>query len=180
VYELGNRFGIERRAVSNILKRHDVPMRRRGLSPEQADDAIQPLQPRLVTRTSRRTPRRRPRHRPAQTTRTRHPHPRHPRTTPTINEPIHQTHSRAEKRTSTKAVSLLVLEHFRWWCDGSGARRPENPPILVRLASGPLPTLDGAGTRQSVIRRLALPGQSSEVSRADGLSCRGRDQGRLP
>lgn len=40
VYELGTRFGIERRTVSNILKRHDVPMRRRGLSPEQVDDAI--------------------------------------------------------------------------------------------------------------------------------------------
>ncbi|MPZ81445.1 MAG: hypothetical protein GEV28_13995 [Actinophytocola sp.] len=40
VYELGARFGIERRTVSNILKRHDVPMRRRGLSPKQVDDAI--------------------------------------------------------------------------------------------------------------------------------------------
>jgi hypothetical protein len=37
VYELGSRFGIERRTVSNI--RHG-PMRRRGLSPEQVDDAI--------------------------------------------------------------------------------------------------------------------------------------------
>ncbi|WP_091675194.1 helix-turn-helix domain containing protein [Amycolatopsis marina] len=40
VYELGDRFGIERRTVSNILHRHGVPMRRRGLSPEQVDDAI--------------------------------------------------------------------------------------------------------------------------------------------
>lgn len=40
MYELGTRFGIERRTVSNILKRHDVPMRRRGLSSEQVDDAI--------------------------------------------------------------------------------------------------------------------------------------------
>jgi len=40
VYELGTRFGIERRTVSNILHRHEVPMRRRGLSPEQVDDAI--------------------------------------------------------------------------------------------------------------------------------------------
>lgn len=40
VYELGDRFGIERRTVSNILHRHGVPMRRRGLSPEQIDDAI--------------------------------------------------------------------------------------------------------------------------------------------
>lgn len=40
VYELGDRFGIERRTVSNILQRHDVPMRRRGLSPDQVDDAI--------------------------------------------------------------------------------------------------------------------------------------------
>jgi hypothetical protein len=40
VYELGDRFGIERRKVSNILHRHGVPMRRRGLSPDQVDDAI--------------------------------------------------------------------------------------------------------------------------------------------
>ncbi|MFD2414767.1 helix-turn-helix domain containing protein [Amycolatopsis pigmentata] len=40
VYELGDRFGIERRTVSNILHRHRVPMRRRGLTPEQVDDAI--------------------------------------------------------------------------------------------------------------------------------------------
>jgi hypothetical protein len=41
VYELGDRFGIERRTVSNILHRHGVPMRRRGLSPDQIDEAIQ-------------------------------------------------------------------------------------------------------------------------------------------
>ena len=40
VYELGDRFSVERRTVSNILKRHDVPMRRRGLSPEQVDDPV--------------------------------------------------------------------------------------------------------------------------------------------
>jgi hypothetical protein len=40
VYELGARFGIDRRTVSNILHRHGVPMRRRGLSPDQVDDAI--------------------------------------------------------------------------------------------------------------------------------------------
>jgi hypothetical protein len=40
VYELGDRFGIERRTVSNILHRHGVPMRRRGLTPDQVDDAI--------------------------------------------------------------------------------------------------------------------------------------------
>jgi lambda repressor-like predicted transcriptional regulator len=40
VYELGDRFGIERRTVSNILQRHGVPMRRCGLTPEQVDDAI--------------------------------------------------------------------------------------------------------------------------------------------
>jgi hypothetical protein len=39
VYELGARFGIERRTVSAILHRHGVPMRRRGLSPEQVDHA---------------------------------------------------------------------------------------------------------------------------------------------
>jgi hypothetical protein len=40
VYELGDRFGIERRTVSGILHRHGVPMRRRGLSPDQVDEAI--------------------------------------------------------------------------------------------------------------------------------------------
>jgi hypothetical protein len=40
VYELGDRFGIERRTVSVILHRHQVPMRRRGLSSEQIDEAV--------------------------------------------------------------------------------------------------------------------------------------------
>jgi hypothetical protein len=40
VYELGDRFGIERRTVSNILHRRGVPMRRRGLSSLQVDKAI--------------------------------------------------------------------------------------------------------------------------------------------
>jgi hypothetical protein len=40
VYELGDRFGIERRTVSQILHRHDVPMRRRGLSFEQVNEAV--------------------------------------------------------------------------------------------------------------------------------------------
>ncbi len=40
MYELGARFGIERRTVSNLLHRHDVQMRRPGFSPNQVDDAI--------------------------------------------------------------------------------------------------------------------------------------------
>lgn len=40
VYELGDRFGIDRRTVSKILKRHGMAMRRRGLSPEQIDGAV--------------------------------------------------------------------------------------------------------------------------------------------
>jgi hypothetical protein len=39
-YELGNRFGVDRRTISAILHRHDVPMRRRGLSSDQSDEAI--------------------------------------------------------------------------------------------------------------------------------------------
>ncbi|WP_327120745.1 hypothetical protein OHB12_17245 [Nocardia sp. NBC_01730] len=39
-YELGDRFNIHRRTVSAILHRHKIPMRRRGLSPEQVDEAI--------------------------------------------------------------------------------------------------------------------------------------------
>jgi len=36
VYQLGEQFGIDRRTVSAILHRHDVPMRRRGLSPSRS------------------------------------------------------------------------------------------------------------------------------------------------
>lgn len=39
-YELGNRFGVDRRTISSILHRHNVPIRRRGLSPNQTDEAI--------------------------------------------------------------------------------------------------------------------------------------------
>jgi DNA-directed RNA polymerase specialized sigma24 family protein len=41
VYQLGRRFGIDRETVSLVLRRHDVPMRRRGLSAEQIDEAVQ-------------------------------------------------------------------------------------------------------------------------------------------
>jgi hypothetical protein len=37
---MGERFGIDRRTVSTILHRHDVPMRRRSLSLDQVDNAI--------------------------------------------------------------------------------------------------------------------------------------------
>ena len=40
VYELAAVFGIERRTVSAILHRHDVPMRRCGLSGDQVEDAV--------------------------------------------------------------------------------------------------------------------------------------------
>jgi hypothetical protein len=40
IYELGERFGVDRRTVSAILHRHGVDTRRRGLSPDQVDDAI--------------------------------------------------------------------------------------------------------------------------------------------
>ncbi|MCC3316783.1 MULTISPECIES: hypothetical protein [Nocardia] len=39
VYQLGVRFGVERRTVSAILHRHQVRMRRRGLTSEQVDEA---------------------------------------------------------------------------------------------------------------------------------------------
>ena len=39
-YELGTLFGIDRRTVGNILHRNGVQMRRRGLSPDEVDDAI--------------------------------------------------------------------------------------------------------------------------------------------
>jgi DNA invertase Pin-like site-specific DNA recombinase len=40
VYQLGERFGIDRKTVSLVLRRHDVPMRRRGLSAEQIEEAV--------------------------------------------------------------------------------------------------------------------------------------------
>jgi site-specific DNA recombinase len=40
VYQLGERFGIDRKTVSLVLRRHEVPMRRRGLSAEQIDEAV--------------------------------------------------------------------------------------------------------------------------------------------
>jgi hypothetical protein len=39
VYQLADQFDIERRTVSAILHRHQVPMRRRGLTDDQIDDA---------------------------------------------------------------------------------------------------------------------------------------------
>lgn len=39
VYELGDRFGVERRTVNAILRRHAVRMRRQPLGPEQIDEA---------------------------------------------------------------------------------------------------------------------------------------------
>ena len=38
--QLSELFGVDRRTVSALLHRHGVPMRRRGLSPDQVDDAI--------------------------------------------------------------------------------------------------------------------------------------------
>src|SRR5258708_38889850 len=40
VFRLGDQFGISRQTVSKILRRHGVPIRRRGLSPEQIDEAV--------------------------------------------------------------------------------------------------------------------------------------------
>jgi hypothetical protein len=83
-YELGARFGIDRRTVSAILHRHGVDMRRRGLSPESRR-RDPPLQLRLVASADRRTPGRRPNHRPEPTAEARRPYPRLPRATPILN-----------------------------------------------------------------------------------------------
>ncbi len=40
VYQLGERFSIDRKTVSLVLRRHDVPIRRRGLTSEQIDEAV--------------------------------------------------------------------------------------------------------------------------------------------
>jgi hypothetical protein len=39
VYQLGDLFRIDRKTVSRILRRHDVPMRRTGLLPAQVHEA---------------------------------------------------------------------------------------------------------------------------------------------
>ncbi|MGH3631027.1 MAG: helix-turn-helix domain containing protein [Sciscionella sp.] len=40
VYELGDQFGISRQTVGKTLKRHDMLMRRQGLTAEQVDEAV--------------------------------------------------------------------------------------------------------------------------------------------
>ncbi|HEX5407597.1 MAG TPA: helix-turn-helix domain containing protein [Pseudonocardiaceae bacterium] len=40
VYELADQFGIDRKTVSRILRRHEVPMRRTGLTAKQVDQAV--------------------------------------------------------------------------------------------------------------------------------------------
>ncbi|TVT14133.1 hypothetical protein FNH06_38145 [Amycolatopsis acidiphila] len=40
VHALGDRFGIDRRTVTTILRRYGAPIRPRGLTPDQVDDAI--------------------------------------------------------------------------------------------------------------------------------------------
>ncbi|POM22789.1 Sigma-70, region 4 [Actinomadura rubteroloni] len=40
MYELGERFGIDRQTASKILQRAGVAIRRHGLSPEQVDEAV--------------------------------------------------------------------------------------------------------------------------------------------
>lgn len=40
VYQLGEQFRVDRRTVSRILHRHDAPMRRRSLSPDQIDESV--------------------------------------------------------------------------------------------------------------------------------------------
>jgi hypothetical protein len=91
-YELGDRFGIDRRTVSNILHRHGVDMRRRGLSPDQSTTPSTSTSL-AGTGTGRRAPPRRPHHRADQTTGTRRPHPRHTRTAPILNRPVANTRS---------------------------------------------------------------------------------------
>jgi transposase len=39
VYELGRQFGVNRKAVSTILRRYGVSMRRQGLHSEQIEEA---------------------------------------------------------------------------------------------------------------------------------------------
>ncbi len=40
VYELSDQFGIDRKTVSRILRRHNIAMRRTGLTAEQVDQAV--------------------------------------------------------------------------------------------------------------------------------------------
>jgi hypothetical protein len=94
-YELGDRFGIDRRTVSAILHRHDVDMRQRGLSPSQVDDAIRLYNAGWPMARGGRTPGRRPDHRAQPTAGAPHPHPRHPRATPILSGPARRRHAGA-------------------------------------------------------------------------------------
>lgn len=40
MHELGRKFGIDRKTVSQILHRHDMPMRRGGPAAEQVEEAV--------------------------------------------------------------------------------------------------------------------------------------------
>ncbi|WP_433732666.1 hypothetical protein ACQP0C_10105 [Nocardia sp. CA-129566] len=40
-YELADRFGVDRRTLSAILHRHNIPLRRWGLSSQQVDEAVE-------------------------------------------------------------------------------------------------------------------------------------------
>ncbi|MBP2320524.1 DNA-binding transcriptional regulator LsrR (DeoR family) [Kibdelosporangium banguiense] len=41
MYELSDQFEIDRKTVSRTLRRHNTPMRRTGLRPDQVDEATQ-------------------------------------------------------------------------------------------------------------------------------------------
>jgi lambda repressor-like predicted transcriptional regulator len=40
IYQLSNQYGIDRKTVSRILHRHNLPMRRTGLTAKQVDQAV--------------------------------------------------------------------------------------------------------------------------------------------
>ena len=76
VYELSDQFGIDRKTVSRTLRRHDVPMRRAGLQPDQVEGCTT-LQEGLVHSPHRRTHEHRPKDRATTTQRTRNHDARH-------------------------------------------------------------------------------------------------------
>lgn len=94
-----------------------------------------PVQPRLVPRASRRTPGRRSHHSADQTEGTRHPHPRHPRTTTIMNGAVvgtvHADHSWMNVSRMSRRGEQVHLRAGHDASDAvSGCRRPRGSAQL--------------------------------------------------
>jgi hypothetical protein len=162
VYELGARFGID----PADGQQHPPPARRPNAQtrslPRAGRHSHPPLRPRLVTHASRRTPQRPPHHRADQTPRTRHPHPRLPRTTPILNKPTttsRRNHHVSARPTHQRTHPQPLIARSRQRTDMPMCGRPG-----VTEATG-----DPEAAVQSVCRRAATSFLRGEATVVRGL-----------